>query len=159
MCAGAKDPTALETLVKSMNVKTESVNRDLTAYKGILSKLNSAKELMAELLAREKKKAQERSAFTGADGGVWRIELLLCMMSEHTNLHCSHVAASVIIYSVAGKQTSCHTLLTVNCGLSGSTPYLAARISRRFSPWGNVQGLSMWGACLMPYCFSPMQAS
>lgn len=59
-CAGAKDPTALETLVKSMNVKTESVNRDLTAYKGILSKLNAAKELMAELLAREKKKAQER---------------------------------------------------------------------------------------------------
>lgn len=61
-CAGAKDPTALETLVKSMNVKTESVNRDLTAYKGILSKLNAAKELMAELLAREKKKAAERFA-------------------------------------------------------------------------------------------------
>lgn len=59
--AGAKDPTALETLVKSMNVKTESVNRDLTAYKGILSKLNAAKELMAELLVREKKKAAERS--------------------------------------------------------------------------------------------------
>ena len=51
----------METLVKSMNVKTESVNRDLTAYKGILSKLNAAKELMAELLVREKKKAAERS--------------------------------------------------------------------------------------------------
>ena len=48
--------------MKSMNVKTESVNRDLTAYKGILSKLNAAKELMAELLAREKKKAAERFA-------------------------------------------------------------------------------------------------
>ena len=57
---GAKDPKALETLVKSMNVKTESVNRDLTAYKGILSKLNAAKELMAELMAREKRKQEER---------------------------------------------------------------------------------------------------
>ncbi|KAL3141993.1 hypothetical protein ABBQ32_004636 [Trebouxia sp. C0010 RCD-2024] len=59
---GAKDPKALETLVKSMNVKTESVNRDLTAYKGILSKLNAAKELMAELMAREKRKQEERKA-------------------------------------------------------------------------------------------------
>ena len=58
--AGAKDPKALETLVKSMNVQTESVNRDLTAYKGILSKLNAAKELMAELMAREKRKQEER---------------------------------------------------------------------------------------------------
>ena len=57
---GAKDPKALETLVNSMNVKTESVNRDLTSYKGILSKLSAAKELMAELMAREKKKQQER---------------------------------------------------------------------------------------------------
>ena len=60
--AGAKDPKALETLVNSMNVKTESVNRDLTAYKGILSKLSAAKELMAELMAREKKKQEERYA-------------------------------------------------------------------------------------------------
>ncbi len=59
-CTGAKDPKALETLVKSMNVKTESVNRDLTAYKGILSKLSAAKELMAELMAREKRKQEER---------------------------------------------------------------------------------------------------
>lgn len=58
--AGAKDPKALETLVNSMNVKTASVNRDLTAYKGILSKLNAAKELMAELMAREKRKQEER---------------------------------------------------------------------------------------------------
>ena len=28
-CVGAKDPTALETLVKSMNVKTESTEHDL----------------------------------------------------------------------------------------------------------------------------------
>lgn len=59
---GAKDPKALETLVKRMNVKTESVNRDLTAYKGILSKLSAAKELMAELMAREKRKQEERNA-------------------------------------------------------------------------------------------------
>lgn len=43
-----------------MNVKTESVNRDLTSYKGILSKLSAAKELMAELMAREKRKQEER---------------------------------------------------------------------------------------------------
>ncbi len=59
-CLGAKDPKALENLVNSMNVKTESVNRDLTSYKGILSKLSAAKELMAELMAREKRKQGER---------------------------------------------------------------------------------------------------
>ncbi|DBB11023.1 hypothetical protein WJX82_007134 [Trebouxia sp. C0006] len=59
---GAKDPKALENLVNSMNVKTESVNRDLTSYKGILSKLSAAKELMAELMAREKRKQGEREA-------------------------------------------------------------------------------------------------
>lgn len=59
-CPGAKDPKALENLVNSMNVKTESVNRDLTSYKGILSKLSAAKELMAELMAREKRKQGER---------------------------------------------------------------------------------------------------
>lgn len=62
-CVGAKDPKALENLVNSMNVKTESVNRDLTSYKGILSKLSAAKELMAELMAREKRKQGERYGF------------------------------------------------------------------------------------------------
>ncbi len=59
-CLGAKDPKALENLVNSMNVKTESVNRDLTSYKGILSKLSAAKELMAEMMAREKRKQGDR---------------------------------------------------------------------------------------------------
>eukprot|EP00798_Chlamydomonas_sp_ICE-L_P018201 gene18201-24643_t len=59
---GAKEPSALETLVKAVGVKPENVNRDLTLYKGILSKLSAAKELMAEFLVREKRKQAERDA-------------------------------------------------------------------------------------------------
>ncbi|KAK9823138.1 hypothetical protein WJX72_000536 [[Myrmecia] bisecta] len=59
---GAKDPKALEALVRSMNVPLESVNRDLMTYKGVLSKLGAAKEMMRELVARERKKAAEREA-------------------------------------------------------------------------------------------------
>ncbi|KAK9813879.1 hypothetical protein WJX73_003218 [Symbiochloris irregularis] len=58
----AKDPQALQGLVKAMHVPQESVNRDLTTYKGLLSKLNAAKELMREYTARERKKAEERAA-------------------------------------------------------------------------------------------------
>ena len=42
---GAKDPKALGNLVKAMNVRQESVNRDLMTYKGVLSKLSAAKEV------------------------------------------------------------------------------------------------------------------
>eukprot|EP00983_Pelagomonas_calceolata_P081142 1155443-Pelagomonas_calceolata.AAC.13 len=82
---GAKDPAALEQLVKATGVKPENVNRwfylrscpeddgfeaslssspcrDLMLYKSILSKLNAAKELMAEFVQREKKKQAEREA-------------------------------------------------------------------------------------------------
>lgn len=59
---GAKEPAALERLVKSVGVKPEAVNRDLMLYKGILSKLNAAKELMKEFIIREKKKQAEREA-------------------------------------------------------------------------------------------------
>eukprot|EP00195_Chlamydomonas_chlamydogama_P010548 CAMPEP_0202900416 /NCGR_PEP_ID=MMETSP1392-20130828/11552_1 /ASSEMBLY_ACC=CAM_ASM_000868 /TAXON_ID=225041 /ORGANISM="Chlamydomonas chlamydogama, Strain SAG 11-48b" /LENGTH=268 /DNA_ID=CAMNT_0049586799 /DNA_START=53 /DNA_END=859 /DNA_ORIENTATION=+ len=59
---GAKEPSALERLVKSVNVKPEAVNRDLMLYKGILSKLAAAKELMKEFLEREKRKQAEREA-------------------------------------------------------------------------------------------------
>jgi hypothetical protein len=38
------------------------VNADLTLYKGLLSKLAAAKELMAEYLAREAKKTAQRMA-------------------------------------------------------------------------------------------------
>lgn len=59
---GAKEPAALERLVKSVNVKPESVNKDLMLYKNILSKLSVAKELMREFLEREKRKQAEREA-------------------------------------------------------------------------------------------------
>ncbi|MEW5300576.1 MAG: hypothetical protein WDW38_009205 [Sanguina aurantia] len=57
---GAKEPAALEKLVKSVGVKQESVMRDLVLYKGILSKLSSAKDLMKEFIEREKRKNTER---------------------------------------------------------------------------------------------------
>ena len=59
---GAKEPSALERLVKGVGVKQEAVSRDLTLYKGILSKLSVAKELMRDFLEREKKKQAEREA-------------------------------------------------------------------------------------------------
>jgi len=57
---GATEPSALEALVKGVGVKQEAVSRDLTLYKGILSKLSVAKELMKDFLEREKKKQAER---------------------------------------------------------------------------------------------------
>ncbi|KAI8472366.1 MAG: photosystem II biogenesis protein Psp29 [Monoraphidium minutum] len=63
---GAKDPAALEALVKAVNVKPESVNKDLLMYKGILSKLSAAKDLMKEFLERERRKQGERDAAKAA---------------------------------------------------------------------------------------------
>ena len=57
---GAKDPKALKALVESVHINLTTVNRDLTSYKGILSKLSAAKELMAELTQRERRKQAER---------------------------------------------------------------------------------------------------
>jgi photosystem II biogenesis protein Psp29 len=65
--SGATEPKALETLVTSLGIKTETVNRDLLMYKGVLSKMTSAKELMAEMMAREKKKQAEREAEKAKD--------------------------------------------------------------------------------------------
>lgn len=59
---GAKEPSALEELVKAVGVKPESVNRDLMLYKNNLAKLAAAKELMRDFLEREKKKQAEREA-------------------------------------------------------------------------------------------------
>lgn len=59
---GAKEPAALERLVKAVGVSQEAVNRDLVLYKGILSKLSAAKEMLKEFLEREKKKQAEREA-------------------------------------------------------------------------------------------------
>jgi hypothetical protein len=40
---GAKEPAALEKLVKAVGVKPAAVNKDLLLYKGVLSKLSAAK--------------------------------------------------------------------------------------------------------------------
>lgn len=40
---GAKEPAALEKLVKAVGVKPAAVNKDLLMYKGVLSKLSAAK--------------------------------------------------------------------------------------------------------------------
>ncbi|CAD7705285.1 unnamed protein product [Ostreobium quekettii] len=58
---GVKEPQALGEVVGALNIDLESVNADLKLYKGILTKLSAAKELMQEFLEREKRKAQERA--------------------------------------------------------------------------------------------------
>ena len=60
--AGAADPTALETLSAAAGVDLKKVNGDLGLYKGLLSKLASAKELQKEIFEREKRKDAERAA-------------------------------------------------------------------------------------------------
>eukprot|EP00878_Enallax_costatus_P043668 GHUV01051712.1.p1 GENE.GHUV01051712.1~~GHUV01051712.1.p1 ORF type:complete len:150 (-),score=65.21 GHUV01051712.1:312-761(-) len=59
---GAKEPAALERLVKAVGVKPASVNKDLLMYKGVLSKLSAAKDMMREIMDREKRKQAEREA-------------------------------------------------------------------------------------------------
>lgn len=59
---GAKEPSALEKLVKGVGVRQELVSKDLLLYKNILSKLSVAKELMRDYLEREKRKQGEREA-------------------------------------------------------------------------------------------------
>ena len=60
--AGASDPQALGALAASGGLPLPAVSRDLQTYKAVLSKLGAAKELMRELLERERKKAAERAA-------------------------------------------------------------------------------------------------
>lgn len=59
---GSKDPKSLSALVSALGVPQDRVTADLTTYKGVLSKLQAAKEIMREFLEREKKKAAERLA-------------------------------------------------------------------------------------------------
>ncbi|EFN57011.1 hypothetical protein CHLNCDRAFT_143677 [Chlorella variabilis] len=59
---GSKDPKSLTTLVKALGLSQERVNADLMTYKGVLSKLEAAKEIMKEFMAREKVKRAEREA-------------------------------------------------------------------------------------------------
>lgn len=60
--SGAKEPAALEKLTTALAVPLDSVNKDLMMYKGILSKLSVAKELMRDFVEREKRKQAEREA-------------------------------------------------------------------------------------------------
>lgn len=50
--AGSKDPKSLAGLVKALNLSQERVNADLMTYKGVLSKLEAAKEIMKASAAR-----------------------------------------------------------------------------------------------------------
>ncbi|CAG9463220.1 unnamed protein product [Pedinophyceae sp. YPF-701] len=61
-CAGASSPEALKGAVAALGVREDAVNRDLMMYKGVLSKLTAAKEMMAEFLERERRKTEERKA-------------------------------------------------------------------------------------------------
>lgn len=65
---GAKEPAALEKLVKSVGARPDLVNKDLMLYKSILSKLSAAKELMRDFLEREKRKQSEREAAKAGKG-------------------------------------------------------------------------------------------
>ena len=58
--AGAMEPAALGKLAEASGVPLSKINGDLALYKSLLSKLAAAKELMADYLEREKRKAAER---------------------------------------------------------------------------------------------------
>jgi len=56
------DKEALASLVEDLGCDFAKVTKDLTMYKGMLSKMEGARELMNETSAREKKKDEERLA-------------------------------------------------------------------------------------------------
>lgn len=67
---GAKDPKALGAVVAAVGVRQDMVNRDLMTYKGVLSKMAAAKELMEEYMKREQRKAAERAAEKAEKAGA-----------------------------------------------------------------------------------------
>merc|ERR1711869_48952 len=56
----ATDPESLKAMVEALNLDLEKVQTDLLTYKNILSKMAKGKELMEEVLQRERKKTAER---------------------------------------------------------------------------------------------------
>jgi len=58
--AGCTDPESLEKLTSSFNVPLDRVTSDLATYKGLLSKMTKAKELMDEIIAEQRKKSAQR---------------------------------------------------------------------------------------------------
>mmetsp|Transcript_35353 Transcript_35353/g.76782 ORF Transcript_35353/g.76782 Transcript_35353/m.76782 type:complete len:296 (+) Transcript_35353:150-1037(+) len=59
---GATDPASLEKLTSSLSLPLTRVTSDLATYKGMLSKMTAAKELMAEIIAEQRKKSAQREA-------------------------------------------------------------------------------------------------
>ncbi|PNS91615.1 hypothetical protein POPTR_019G117900v4 [Populus trichocarpa] len=59
--SNASEPTVLEKLCSALNINKRSVDRDLDVYRGLLSKLVQARELLKEYVDREKKKQEERA--------------------------------------------------------------------------------------------------
>ncbi|ONK74640.1 uncharacterized protein A4U43_C03F8570 [Asparagus officinalis] len=68
--ANATEPTILEKLCAALNINKPSVDRDLDVYRGLLSKLVQAKELLKEYVDREKKKREERVGSQKANEAV-----------------------------------------------------------------------------------------
>lgn len=60
--AKATDPESLEKLTSSLGVPLSKVTTDLATYKGMLSKMTKAKELMDEIIAEQRKKTAQREA-------------------------------------------------------------------------------------------------
>lgn len=54
------EPATVQKLCESLGINIMSVNRDLDVYRGLLSKIAMAKDLLQEYLAREQKKKAER---------------------------------------------------------------------------------------------------
>lgn len=68
--AGCMEPASLAKLAEAAGVPLLKVNADLQLYKGLLSKLQAAKELQAEMLARERRKRDEKAAGGGGNGAA-----------------------------------------------------------------------------------------
>eukprot|EP00963_Diacronema_lutheri_P009043 scaffold800_cov327-Pavlova_lutheri.AAC.12 len=60
--AGDVDPASLDKVISHVGISKERVTSDLGLYKGILNKMAMAKELMQELVEREKKQQAQREA-------------------------------------------------------------------------------------------------
>ena len=60
--AEVADKAALQALVEALGCEYDKVTKDLTLYKGMLSKMEGARELMEETGKREQKKDAERLA-------------------------------------------------------------------------------------------------
>lgn len=60
--ASCTDPASLEKLSTSLSVPLNRVTSDLATYKGMLSKMTKAKELMQEIVEEQRKKAAQREA-------------------------------------------------------------------------------------------------